>query len=222
MNKPTPAESAPVEPTPPEMVEKQLRRRGIRDQRVLNAMLVIPREEFVSAKDRPRAYVDAPIPIGYGQTITQPYMTALMAQSLMLDGSEKILDVGTGSGYHAAVLGRLALRVISVERIPRLVALARANLDHAGCRENIIVVCGDGSLGYPPEAPFDAISVAAGSPEVPAALVDQLRDPGRLVIPVGNRLAQDLYFVRKMNGQILTRTLTGCRFVPLVGRQGWG
>lgn len=203
------------------MAEKQLRRRGIKDQRVLNAMLAIPREDFVSAKDRSRAYTDAPIPIGYGQTITQPYMTALMAQALTLNGSEKVLDVGTGSGYHAAVLGRLARRVISVERIPKLVALARANLNRAGCAENITVVCGDGSLGYPPEAPFDAISVAAGSPEVPRALLDQLRDPGRLVIPVGNRLNQDLYFVQKKNGQILTKTLTGCRFVPLVGHQGW-
>lgn len=212
---------APVRPTPAEMVEKQLRRRGIQDQRVLNAMLVIPREEFVAARDRPHAYTDAPIPIGYGQTITQPYMTALMAQSLTLEGSEKVLDVGTGSGYHAAVLGRLAGRVISIECIPELAALARANLDRAGCGENITVVCGDGSLGYPPEAPFDAISVAAGSPEVPAALLDQLRDPGRLVIPVGGRLDQELYFVRKEKGQIRTRTLTGCRFVPLVGQEGW-
>ena len=203
------------------MIAKQLRPRGIRDPRVLNAMLVIPREDFVSAKDRPRAYTDAPIPIGYRQTITQPYMTALMAQALTLDGSEKVLDIGTGSGYHAAVLGRLARRVISIERVPELVALARANLDRAGCGENVTVVCGDGSLGYPPEAPFDAISVAAGSPEVPSPLLDQLRDPGRLVIPVGSRLNQDLYFIQKENGQILTKTLTGCRFVPLVGKQAW-
>jgi protein-L-isoaspartate(D-aspartate) O-methyltransferase len=221
VSKPAPIEPAPFEPTPVEMVEKQLRQRGIRDQPVLKAMLMIPREEFVSVKDRHRAYADAPIPIGYGQTITQPYMTALMAQTLNLEGHEKVLDIGTGSGYHAAVLGRLARRVISVERLPRLVALARANLDRAGCGENITVVCGDGSLGYPPEAPFDAISVAAGSPEVPAALLDQLRDPGRLVIPVGNRLDQELYFVQKEDGQIRSRTLTGCRFVPLVGRQGW-
>src|SRR5258708_15549820 len=132
VSKPAPIEPAPFEPTPVEMVEKQLRQRGIRDQRVLNAMLVIPREEFVSVKDRARAYADGPIPIGYGQTITQPYMTALMAQTLNLEGTEKVLDIGTGSGYHAAVLGRLARRVISVERIPRLVALARANLDRAG------------------------------------------------------------------------------------------
>jgi protein-L-isoaspartate(D-aspartate) O-methyltransferase len=221
VSKPAPIEPAPFEPTPVEMVEKQLRQRGIRDQPVLKAMLMIPREEFVSVKDRHRAYADAPIPIGYGQTITQPYMTALMAQTLNLEGHEKVLDIGTGSGYHAAVLGRLARRVISVERLPRLVALARANLDRAGCGENITVVGGDGSLGYPPEAPFDAISVAAGSPEVPAALLDQLRDPGRLVIPVGNRLDQELYFVQKEDGQIRSRTLTGCRFVPLVGRQGW-
>jgi protein-L-isoaspartate(D-aspartate) O-methyltransferase len=207
-------------PTRAEMVEKQLRQRGIRDARVLEAMLAIPREQFVS-ESGPSAYVDAPIPIGYGQTITQPYMTALMAQSLMLDGSEKVLDVGTGSGYHAAVLGHLARRVISVERIPELAALARANLDRAGLGENIQVICGDGSLGYPPEAPFDAISVAAASPDIPPALLDQLRDPGKLVIPVGTRQDQQLQLVHKYNGNILTRDVTGCRFVPLVGEEGW-
>lgn len=207
-------------PTRVEMVEKQLRQRGIRDQRVLDAMLAIPREQFVF-EDVPSAYLDAPIPIGYGQTITQPYMTALMAQSLMLNGSEKVLDVGTGSGYHAAVLGRLARRVISVERIPELAATARANLDRTGLGENIMVICGDGSLGYPPEAPFDAISVAAGSPEVPPALLDQLREPGRLVIPVGTRRDQQLQLVQKYNGNILTNDVTGCRFVPLLGEEGW-
>jgi len=204
-----------------DMIGKQLRRRGIRDVRVLNAMLAIPREEFVAPWNRARAYADEASAIGYGQTITQPYMTALMAQSLALTGTEKVLDVGTGSGYHAAVLARLARRVISIERIPELAELARANLDAAGCCENVKVVCGDGSLGFRAEAPFDAISVAAGSPAVPPALLDQLGDPGRLVIPIGSQQNQELQLVTKQGGKISTKNVTGCRFVPLVGEQGW-
>jgi protein-L-isoaspartate(D-aspartate) O-methyltransferase len=203
------------------MVEKQLRRRGIRDQRVLNAMLAIPREEFVAPEIRKDAYVDGPLPIGHGQTITQPYMTALMAQLLELRGGEKVLDVGTGSGYHAAVLGALAGRVISIERIPELANQARANLRRTGLDSNITVVCGDGSVGLPRESPFDAISVAAASPQTPPALLAQLNDPGILVIPVGGRDDQDLYVVRKENGKITTSVASGCRFVPLLGREGW-
>jgi protein-L-isoaspartate(D-aspartate) O-methyltransferase len=208
-------------PTVMDMVDKQLRRRGIRDQRVLNAMLLIPREEFVSADDRENAFFDAPLSIGHGQTITQPYMTALMAQSLALRGTEKVLDVGTGSGYHAAVLGALAREVISIERIPELAKLARANLRRTGLDANITVVCGDGSVGLPDESPFDAISVAAASPWTPPALVAQLSDPGTLVIPVGGRDDQDLRVVRKEDGKVTTRVVSGCRFVPLVGREGW-
>lgn len=204
-----------------EMVEKQLRHRGIRDQRVLNAMLLVPREEFVATKLRDSAYCDSPLPIGYGQTITQPYMTALMAELLALQGTEKVLDVGTGSGYHAAVLGALARQVISIERIPELASLARANLRRTGLDSNIVVLCGDGSVGLPEESPFDAISVAAASPGVPPALLPQLNDPGILVIPVGPRDDQDLHVVRKENGRISTRLASGCRFVPLVGREGW-
>lgn len=203
------------------MVEKQLRRRGIRDQRVLNAMLAIPREEFVAPEIRKDAYVDGPLPIGHGQTITQPYMTALMAQLLELRGDEKVLDVGTGSGYHAAVLGALAGRVISIERIPELANQARANLRRTQLDSNIVVMCGDGSIGLPQESPFDAISVAAASPQTPPALLAQLNDPGILVIPVGGRDDQDLYVVRKENGKIATRIASGCRFVPLLGREGW-
>jgi protein-L-isoaspartate(D-aspartate) O-methyltransferase len=203
------------------MVEKQLRRRGIRDQRVLNAMLAIPREEFVAPEIRKDAYVDGPLPIGHGQTITQPYMTALMAQLLELRGGEKVLDVGTGSGYHAAVLGALAGRVISIERIPELANQARTNLRRTQLDSNITVLCGDGSIGLPQESPFDAISVAAASPQTPPALLAQLNDPGILVIPVGGRDDQDLYVVRKENGKITTRMASGCRFVPLLGREGW-
>lgn len=208
-------------PRAAQMVEQQLRRRGICDGRVLNAMLVIPREEFVAPEFREEAYSDAALPIGHGQTITQPYMTALMAQCLELRGTEKVLEVGAGSGYHAAVLGALARVVISIERIPELAELARANLRRTGLDGNITVVEGDGSLGWPAESPYDAISVAAGSPSAPPALIEQLADPGTLVIPVGGRGDQVLHIVRNINGKIATRTASPCRFVPLVGREGW-
>lgn len=203
------------------MVRRQLQDRGIRDPRVLEAMRRIPREKFVAPELRPEAYTDAPLPIGHGQTITQPYMTALMAELLELRGTEKVLDVGAGSGYHAAVLGALARQVISIERIPELAELARENLRRADLDSNIVVVCGDGSLGVPDQAPFDAISVAAGSPRIPPALLAQLNDPGILVIPVGDRDEQDLRIVSKENGKITTRIASGCRFVPLVGSEGW-
>jgi protein-L-isoaspartate(D-aspartate) O-methyltransferase len=203
------------------MIREQLARRGIRDRRVLDAMASIPREEFVPVEFRAEAYSDQPLPIGYGQTITQPYMTALMAELLGLQGHEKVLDIGTGSGYHAAVLGALVHRVISIERIPELCVLARANLARTGLDRNVTVLCGDGSLGLPEKAPFDVISVAAASPYTPPALIDQLADPGVLVIPVGGREDQDLRVVRRENGRISTRTASGCRFVPLIGRQGW-
>lgn len=203
------------------MVETQLARRGIRDPRVLEAMRTIPREQFVPEEFRAEAYDDAPLPIGFGQTISQPYITALMAESLELRGEENVLDVGTGSGYHAAVLGALARRVISVERIPELCVMARANLMRLGLDGNITVLCSDGSMGVIEESPFQGISVAAGAPSVPRALLDQLDDPGILVIPVGDRAEQDLRVIRKANGQISTRTVSACRFVPLIGREGW-
>jgi protein-L-isoaspartate(D-aspartate) O-methyltransferase len=204
-----------------QMIQKQLVKRGIQDPRVLAAMRRIPREKFVPPDLRGDAYIDAPVTIGFGQTITQPYMTALMAQVLELTGDEKVLDVGTGSGYHAAVLGALARCVISIERIPELAELARSNLRRTGLDANITVVCGDGSLGIPEQAPFDAISVAAGSPRPPPALLAQLNDPGVLVIPVGGRQDQDLLVIRRQNGEIATRVSTSCRFVPLRGREGW-
>src|SRR4051812_25894976 len=160
------------------MVEDQLRRRGIRDERVLAAMLEIPREEFVPPESRLFAYRDDPIPIGEGQTISQPYMTALMAESLALQGSENVLEVGAGCGYAAAVLGALAHHVTSVELLPVLAQNARANLRRTARDFNVEIVTGDGSLGHPRGAPYDAISVAAGAPDVPAALMEQLRDPG--------------------------------------------
>ncbi len=204
------------------MVETQLRRRGIRDPRVLDAMGRIPREEFVPPEARVSSCQDAPVYIGWGQTISQPYMTALMAELLRLEGSETVLDVGSGSGYHAAVLGALAARVVSVEIIPALVAVAASNLARTGCGANVTVVAGDGSLGWPELAPYDAISVAAGAPEVPPALIDQLAESGRLVIPVGPMEDQELLVIEKKPGGAIDRHVAGyCRFVPLRGGEGW-
>jgi protein-L-isoaspartate(D-aspartate) O-methyltransferase len=203
------------------MVETQLRRRGIHDPRVLAAMGEIPREQFVPPEGRVLSYTDAPVPIGWGQTISQPYMTALMADLLGLQGTETVLEVGTGCGYAAAVLGALAAHVITVELLPGLARFARENLHRTGRDRNITVVEGDGSMGYPPLAPYDAISVAAGAPEIPASLVEQLRDPGIMVIPVGDRDDQELCFVRKENGRVETEVRGLCRFVPLRGGEGW-
>jgi protein-L-isoaspartate(D-aspartate) O-methyltransferase len=205
-----------------QMVETQLRRRGIRDDRVLRAMGEIPREEFVPHELRVTAYRDEPIHIGYGQTISQPYMTALMAQELELRGDETILEVGSGCGYAAAVLGALGARVVTVEIIPALVELARTNLRRTRRDGNVMVVRGDGSMGYAEAAPYDAISVAAGAPDVPMSLLDQLNDPGRLAIPVGDREDQELRVVWKERGRIDYRVSTHCRFVPLRGGEGWG
>jgi protein-L-isoaspartate(D-aspartate) O-methyltransferase len=203
------------------MVERQLRRRGIHDARVLEAMGEIPREEFMPLDLRVMAYRDDPAEIGYGQTISQPYITALMAQALELTGTEKVLDVGAGSGYAAAVLGALAGQVIAIEIVPGLVQASRANLRRTGRDGNVTVVAGDGSMGYPEGGPYDAISVAAGAPAVPASLLDQLRDPGRLTIPVGSRDDQELRVIRKHGGRIDYKVATFCRFVPLRGGEGW-
>jgi protein-L-isoaspartate(D-aspartate) O-methyltransferase len=204
-----------------QMVERQLYARGIRDPRVLEAMGRIPREEFIPPQHRHLSYADEPVPIGFGQTISQPYMTALMAECLGLRGTEKVLEVGGGSGYHAAVLGALAAEVISVEIIPELAAMARANLDKTGLGANVRVVCADGSQGWPPAAPYDAISVAAAASSVPPALLQQLNDPGVLVIPVGASWEQELRVYTKREGRLFARTVTYCRFVPLRGEGGW-
>ncbi len=203
------------------MVESQLRRRAIRDERVLAAMLEIPRERFVPPEARLYSYDDGPVPIGWGQTISQPYMTALMAESLELSGRETVLEIGAGSGYAAAVLGALAARVVTIEIVPALAGMARENLRRAGRDGNVTVVCGDGSLGYPDLAPYDAISVAAGAPDLPPALLGQLNDPGRLVIPVGEWDDQELRVVVKRGGAVDERVAAMCRFVPLRGSEGW-
>ena len=204
-----------------QMVEQQLRRRGIRDERVLEAMAKIPREQFVPEKVRPWAYADEPLSIGYGQTVSQPYMTALMAQALELKGTEKVLEVGTGCGYAAAVLAHLAAKVVTIEIVRELADMARRNLEAVGLADKVMVVTGDGSRGYPDMAPYDAISVAAAAPNIPPALVDQLNDPGRLVIPVGSLSEQELVVLTKSGGKTKTRVAALCRFVPLRGGEGW-
>lgn len=204
------------------MVTRQLRGRGIRDERVLRAMETVWRHEFVPESHRRLAYADEPLPIGAGQTISQPYMVAAMAEALALRGDEKVLEVGTGSGYAAAVMALLASRVCTIECMAELVAMARENLARSGFSDRVTVIEGDGTLGYPPEAPYQAISVAAGAPEVPASLVDQLDDQeGRLVIPVGSVRDQELRLIRKSQGRVESRVVTYCRFVPLHGAQGW-
>ena len=202
------------------MVEMQLVERGIRDERVLHAMATVPRELFVHEQHRGCAYADMPLPIGWDQTISQPYMVAFMAQALEMRGHETVLEVGTGCGYHAAVLASLARRVCSIEVIPELADLARDNLRRAGF-VNVTVVCGDGSKGYAEAMPYDAISVAAAAPQVPAALLAQLADPGRLTIPVGSKADQKLRVISKNHGETMSRGATLCRFVPLTGEQGW-
>ena len=204
-----------------QMLDRQLCARGIRDPRVLDAMSRIPREEFVPESDREAAYWDGPIHIGYGQTISQPFMTALMAQVLKLNGGERVLEVGSGCGYAAAVLGQLAREVVTVELVPELAEIARDNLRRTGFDRNVMVISGDGSWGYPDLAPYWAISVAAGAPDIPASLLHQLDDPGRLVIPVGSHADQELRVITKFRGHIESRVETLCSFVPLLGGQGW-
>ncbi|HEY2310866.1 MAG TPA: protein-L-isoaspartate(D-aspartate) O-methyltransferase [Gaiellaceae bacterium] len=198
------------------MVERQLRRRGIEDERVLAAMGRVPRELFVPPEARSMAYADAALPIGAEQTISQPYMVALICEQLSLQGTERVLDVGTGSGYQAAVLAELAAEVHSIERIPELAESARANLATAGYGERVQLHVGDGTLGVPGRAPFAAIAVAAAALEAPPALYEQLEPRGRLVVPVGGAGGQWLeVVVRSPEGPAVLRTVP-CRFVPLV------
>jgi len=203
------------------MVEKQLYARGIRAPRVLAVMREIPREEFLPLEMRVLAYQDAPVDLGFGQTISQPYMTALMAASLDLNGAERVLEIGAGCGYAAAILGALAREVITIEILPELARTARANLRRTGRDSNIRVVDGDGGWGCAGSAPYDAISVAAAAPDVPASLFEQLADPGVLVIPVGSRKDQELRVIVKRGGRLESRAITSCRFVPLRGGEGW-
>ena len=203
------------------MVAQQLRARGIRDERVLDAMARVPRELFVLRSQRWRAYDDAALPIGEGQTISQPYMVARICEELALHGGERVLDVGTGSGYQAAVLAELAEEVHSIERIDALAERARETLEAAGYGDRVHVHVGDGTRGLPDHAPFDAIAVAAAAPELPPSLYDQLAPLGRLVVPVGSWRGQLLEVVVKTPEGPAVARIVPCRFVPLVGAEGF-
>jgi protein-L-isoaspartate(D-aspartate) O-methyltransferase len=202
------------------MVERQLRGRDVEDERVLDAMGRVPRELFVLPELRRRAYDDAALPLPAEQTISQPYMVARICEALALRGHERVLDVGTGSGYQAAVLAELAAEVVTIERIPELADLARANLAAAGYGR-VEVRVGDGTLGVPERAPFHGIAVAAAVPELPRTLYEQLEPRGRMVLPIGSRQAQELQVVvRSPEGPAVLRSVP-CRFVPLVGEEGF-
>jgi protein-L-isoaspartate(D-aspartate) O-methyltransferase len=204
-----------------QMVERQLRSRGIADTRVLEAMGRVPRELFVPEGERARAYEDEPLAIGFGQTISQPLMVALICQEASVRPAHRVLDVGAGSGYQAAVLAELGATVHAVERVPELAEFARANLERAGYDERVVVHVGDGTLGLPAHAPFDRIVVAAAAPQPPASLYAQLVTNGRLVVPVGGRRDQRLeVIVASPEGPAIVRTVP-CRFVPLVGAEGF-
>ena len=202
------------------MVDRQLRARGIRDERVLDAMAHVPRHEFVPLEHREEAYEDHPLAIGEGQTISQPFVVAAMLEALALRSEDVALEVGTGSGYQTAVLAELVRKVYSIERIASLAERARAVLERLGYK-NVTVLHGDGSQGLAESAPFDAIVVSAAAPHVPKPLMDQLRDGGRLVLPVGSGFAQELQLVRRIGSTATTMYLDGVRFVPLIGRDGF-
>ena len=198
------------------MVERQLRHRDIADERVLEAMARVPWELFVPRSEQRRAYADAALPIGHGQTISQPYMVAVICQAAEVREGDSILDIGTGSGYQAAVLAELGANVHTIERIPELAERARARLVGAGY-ENVDVHVGDGSLGVPEHAPYDAVVVTCAPNHVPRALVEQTRNGGRIVIPVGPAGAHELYVLEKEHGQLKQRTVLPVRFVPMTG-----
>ncbi|HOK95299.1 MAG TPA: protein-L-isoaspartate(D-aspartate) O-methyltransferase [Anaerohalosphaeraceae bacterium] len=202
------------------MVDSDLRGRDINDSRVLKVMAEIPREAFVPAKYVGQSYADYPLPIGMGQTISQPYMVALMTQCLELSGTEEVLEIGTGSGYQTAILSKLAARVYTIERFCELAQSAQTVLSNLGLT-NIEYYIGDGSTGWPEPRHFDRIIVTAGVPEVPPPLIDQLKDGGLLTAPIGGQWSQELIVGRKQNNQLTTRTVCGCRFVPLIGRYGY-
>ncbi len=214
-------------PTQPElaarraaMVAVQLRQRGILDPLLLDVFREVPRHEFVLPKDADKAYGDFPLEIGEGQTISQPYIVALTTQALELTGDETVLDIGTGSGYQAAILSRLVHHVYTIEWYESLAERARNTFERLGYN-NITTLTGNGSQGHPVAAPYDAIAVSAASPSIPATLKEQLSEDGRLVIPVGGLELQDLLLLREEEGRLEQRNLSGCRFVPLTGKFGW-
>ncbi len=202
------------------MVEEQIVSRGIKDDKLVAAMKKIPRHLFVEEALQSQAYTDHPLPIGEKQTISQPYMVAIMTEALLLTGKEKVLEIGTGSGYQAAILAELSEKVFSVERIRSLAIRARKLLYELGYF-NVEIKIFDGTFGWIEESPFDAIMVTAGSPDIPQPLIDQLSIGGRLVIPVGDALVQDLFRVTKTEEGVKKEDLGGCRFVKLIGKYGW-
>ena len=197
-----------------------IKRRGVTDERVLNAMQTVPRHLFVPKTAQSQAYSDFPLPIGHGQTISQPYIVAEMTQALALSPEDRVLEIGTGSGYQAAVLAEIAFRVYTIERIYPLYTRARKLFDQLRYH-NIVMRYGDGTAGWAEEAPFDAIIVTAGAPRIPRVLVDQLAMGGRLVLPVGDQFTQDLVKVYRDENGLHQTSLGGCRFVKLVGEHGW-
>jgi protein-L-isoaspartate(D-aspartate) O-methyltransferase len=212
--------SRPFEALRDEMVRLQVERRGVTDARVLAALRAVPRERFVPEESAAAAYEDHALGIGLGQTISQPYMVAVMTAALRLAPSDRVLEIGTGSGYQAAVLAHLAGSIVSIERHAPLADAARARLEALGLT-NVTVIVGDGTEGYAAGAPYDAILVTAGAPHVPAALRDQLADGGRLVVPVGTAWHQDLVLVERRGASFREMPGEGCVFVPLIGRDGW-
>src|SRR5437763_302468 len=197
------------------MVEKQLKARGIKDERVLTAMARVPREEFIPANARADAYEDGPLPIGYDQTISQPYVVAFMTEQLRPKTSDRVLEIGSGSGYQAAILGELVADVYTIEIVEPLAKTAEATLQRLGYK-NVHIKMGDGYKGWPEQAPFDAIIVTCAPDKVPQPLVDQLKEDGRMVIPVGERFAQELYLLEKKNGQLKESVTLPVRFVPML------
>jgi protein-L-isoaspartate(D-aspartate) O-methyltransferase len=202
------------------MVRQQIARRGIYDERVLEAMRSIPRHFFVPESSRRLAYHDGPLDIGQGQTISQPYIVALMSEALELKGHERVLEIGTGSGYQAAILSQLASHLYTIERIPELAAQAQDLFRQLGY-DNISTRVSDGTLGWPEHAPYDAIMVTAASPDVPEPLTDQLAEGGQLVAPVGSSWSQSLVRVRKKDDHLERQDLSMVAFVPLIGKHGW-
>lgn len=202
------------------MVELQLRQRGIRDERILHAMAKVPRHQFVPSSFESHAYDDQPVPIGQGQTVSQPYIVAAMLESLSLNSSDKVLEIGTGSGYQTALLAELVAQVFSIERHSSLAQTATDVLDRLAYG-NVHLRVGDGSLGWVEEAPFDAIIVSAAVPQAPRSLIAQLKEGARLIAPVGTPDVQELQLIRKVAGELLVRPLDGCRFVPLLGKEGF-
>jgi protein-L-isoaspartate(D-aspartate) O-methyltransferase len=203
------------------MVREQIEARGIKDPRVLAAMRKVPRHLFIDEALWPQAYNDYPLPIGEGQTISQPYIVALMTSALELKGDEKVLEIGTGSGYQTAILAELAKSVFTIERVDDLMLKAKKILDRLGYF-NVAYKTGDGTLGWPEMAPFQGIIVTAAAPDIPLPYLEQLDVGGRIVIPIGDRWAQMLYKVTKLpNGEFKKENLGGCRFVPLIGEYGW-